>query len=184
MTLKCAHDEIQQLAADVAAMPIPGLMEVAAATMKAAESLAVVPAEGKTASEVKWQPPHNLALRPTAMGWSGWVFTLLPYFPTKRAFREDLNGIVIRPMWRMAAIFGPQKLKTATQRLADGPTIAATVDKELTWMEHRFGIEVPPDIRAGLVADSLRQARLRWGVPPSRIRDRLIPLDGAMPRDL
>jgi len=34
------------------------------------------------------------------------------------------------------------------------------------------------------VADSLDQARRRWGVPSTRTQDRLIPLDGALPRDL
>ena len=106
---------------------------------------------------------------------------MLPYFPAKRAYREDLNGIVIRPMWRLAATL---KDELEVRAIEGGPTIAATVDKELSWMEHQFGIEIPADIRASLVADSLDQARRRWGVPSTRTQDRLIPLDGALPRDL
>ena len=185
MTPRRAHDEIQQLAVDVAAFPLPGLIEAAAKTIQAAEALAVSPGrDNKTAAEdSKWEPPHNLALRLSSTGWGFWTFTVLPYFPVKRAYREDLNGIVIRPMWRLASTL-KDELKVASQQLTTVPAIATTVDKELSWMEHRFGIEIPADIRASLVADSLDQARRRWGVPSTRIRERLIPLDGAMPRDL
>jgi hypothetical protein len=187
MTPRRVHDEIQQLAVDVAAFPLPGLIEVAAATVKVAEDIAASPGKGRSAAKGlvgNWDPPHNRTIQASVLGRSYWVFTILPYFPVKRAYREDLNSIVIRPTWRLASVVEGEVTKEAFEQIRQGPTIATTVDKELSWMEHRFGIEIPADIRASLVADSLTQARRRWGVPPTRIRDRLIPLDGALPRDL
>ena len=183
MTPKRAYDEIQRLAVDVASFPLPGTTEAAASTLRVAEILTNADDSiKKTAS--RWSPPYNFAIRPTTMGCGLWTFTILPYFPVRRAYREDLNGVVVRPMWRLMRTLEPEGVKTAAKRLQGGPTIAATVDKELTWIERQFDIKIPADIRAGFVANSLDQARRRWGISSSRIRDRLIPLDGAMPRDL
>lgn len=193
--MRHVYDGIQQIATDIAAFPVPGVTEAAAHAMRVAEVLAGVPGRVKIATEGLepfeapvgwWVPPHNLAMRTSVMGPSLWVFTLLPHFPVRRAYREDLNGIVIRPVWRLASVFEPteENVKRAAHQLQSGPTVSATVDKELTWMEHRFDIEIPKSIRAGLVANSLDQAQRRWAVDQSQIRDRLIPLDGALPRDL
>lgn len=184
--MRQVYDEVQKLAVELASF---GDHEAGAGMLRLAEVLATTPGVDKTASAIEglealerggwWLPPHNLVMKHSALGTGVWTFTLLPYFPIKRAYREDLNGIVIRPAWR---------LLTTTSRVASEdfpryPTISTTVDKELSWLEKQFSIEVPTDIRAVLVAASLDQARRRWGADPTRIKDRLIPLDGALPRD-
>jgi len=185
--MRSTYDAVHKLAVELATF---GDTEGGASLLRLAEALAAAPGKDKTASVVEglepigqgswWTPPHNLVLKASAMGgWGLWTFTVLPYFPVKRAYREDLNSIVLRPAWRLLA--------TTTRVAFDGipkyPTISATVDKEVGWLERQFSIEVPRDIRAVLVAASLDQARRRWGADATRIKDRLIPLDGALPRD-
>jgi hypothetical protein len=186
--MRQVYDETQKLAVELASF---GDHEAGAGMLRLAEVLAFAAKADKQASTLEgleplgsggsWAPPHNLVAKFSARGFGLWTFSILPYFPVKRAYREDLNSIVIRPAWR------PMPLEVNTRHASEAfpkyPTISTTVDKELSWLEKQFSIEVPADIRAVLVAASLDQARQRWGADPTRIKDRLIPLDGALPRD-
>jgi len=136
-----------------------------------------------------WSSPQNMAINRAMVAWNFWRFTILPMFPAKRAYREDLNGIVIRPAWRPVS---DQNVALMTLELAEklvghvksSPTLQATVEKELSWIERTFGIKVPAGVRASLAKDSLKAAKRRWNANQLRLKDRLIPLDGGKPRDL
>jgi len=194
MTLKQVYAEIQETAKVMASL---GEYDLAAKTMQVMEALGTQTLS-KTASKIEgldplgstgwWLKPHNLVLASSGLGWNLWTFTILPYFPTKRAARLDLNGIVIRPIWRVSR-FGPDALTPEHVRdtralIEKFPSVTTTVSRELSWIEHEFDVEVPQNIRDTLVAASMRQAQSRWGTPHWRVADRLIPLDGAMPRDV
>jgi len=136
-----------------------------------------------------WDPPRNLAINRALMAWNFWQFTILPTFPAKRAYREDLDGIVIRPTWRPAS---DQDVRLMTLELAEklighvrsSPSIEATVTKELAWIETKFGIKIPGSIKSTLGKNALATAKRRWGANRLRLKDRFIPLDGSKPRDL
>jgi hypothetical protein len=194
-TLKHIYLDIQDTAKKIASL---GDFETAARAMQVTEALGAQTIVDKKASTIGglepigvsgwWSKPHNLVLASSKMGWSLWTFTILPYFPAKRAARLDLNGIVIRPVWRLSR-FGPssltpQQIENTVATIKEFPSIASIVSKELDWVEREFELEVPKGIRDTLVGASPRQAVARWGSPHWETIDRLIPLDGAMPRDL
>jgi hypothetical protein len=157
--------KIQKLAVDIAAFDA----DVGAEVLRLTEVLAFVSNVKTAAADFS----RNLVTN----GPNLWTFTILPYFPVKRAYREDINCLVIRPAWR--------PLEASLGKIASSyPTVATTVDRELSWMAQQFNIEIPQNIRTILVAHSQEQAEKRWGMDPLMIKERLIPLDGALPRDV
>ena len=140
-------------------------------------------------SHAWWSPPQNMAINRALMAWNFWRFTILPMFPAKRAYREDLNGIVIRPTWHPAS---DKDVRLMTLDLAEkllghvrsSSTIQATVDKELAWVETKFGVKIPSAIKSKLGKDALAAAKRRWSANRLRLKDRFIPLDGGKSRDL
>lgn len=145
-----------------------------------------------------WKPPHNLLLNRALMGYNLWVFTILPFGGAKRAYREDLNGLVIQPIWTSLSQgrtlgsldmsgFSHLDIDTAeklVQVINDADTISQTVAQELRAIETANGIKIPSTIEAVLMKDALPTAARRWGVDRLRVKKRLIPLDGSKPRDL
>ncbi len=135
-----------------------------------------------------WLPPHNLALNMALLNWNLWRFTILPLFPKKKAYREDLKGIVIHPSW----VPLKEDFKVLTLNLAERvvaamqqePTVQETVRKELDWIEREFSLQIPSTVRSQLEKETLVTARRRWGVDHLRLKNRLIPLDGSKARDL
>ena len=136
--MRQVYDEVQKLAVELASF---GDHETGAEMLRLSEVLAGAPGTNKTASTFEgleplerggwWLPPHNLIVKAAALGSTLWTFTLLPYFPLKRAYREDLNGIVVRPAWRLLATTS----RVASEAFPKYPTISTTVDKELSWLE-------------------------------------------------
>ena len=145
-----------------------------------------------------WMPPRNLALNFALRGPNLWAFTILPFEGQKRAYRTDLNGIVIRPIWipvgdgRAIGSMDMSGFSTLTLPHAENlikvfqkvETIPETVKKQLRLIEASHGIQIPSGVEASLVAESLKVAKRRWGVDRLRVKNRLIPLDGSEPRDL
>jgi hypothetical protein len=200
-SLKQIHQELGQLAERLAKHPSPGALEAAVGVLKAREGTHIASGvKGRLATRFEglepighgwWNPPQNWVIKQAADGFGIWTFTLLPYFPGRRAYREDLNGIVIRPVWRLAHFWQPAELVAAQTKEAghDGyclrthPTVEETTQRELDWLTKQ-GADIPEDLRERLVAGSLDQARRRWGTDSRKVKERLIPLDGAMARDL
>lgn len=145
-----------------------------------------------------WKPPHNLAVNFALMGANLWVFTILPLFWQKKAYREDLKGIVIHPIWTSVKEgrtlgnvdlggfreMNAQQVQALLGIFPKMPNIEQTVSKELAAIETHFGIQIPGDIQRTLIQESLKTAKRRWGVDRLRVKNRLIPLDGSKPRDL
>ena len=125
------------------------------------------------------------------MGYNFWRFSILPYFPKRKAYREDLAGIVIHPIWHPDTK-APDHLRTLDVEQAkkliayarQAPTVQETVRLELAWMETTFSIRIPEAIQGKILKDTLATAKRRWGVDRLRVKDRLLPLDGSAPRDL
>ena len=204
MKLYQARDDLQSLAEAT----LPWDQTLAIRLRTAAETLVALPkqageddAEAEVVSlfdaELKrfkegsgwWNTPNNLAINRALPAWNFWQFTILPMFPAKRAFREDLNGLVIRPYWRLASdrhveVMTPELARKLVAQVKDSPTVQATVEKELAWIEQQFSVQIPGDIKTRLATGSASVALGRWSVNRLRLKDRLIPLDGGRPRDL
>jgi len=145
-----------------------------------------------------WKPPHNLALNFALMGANFWTFTILPLFWQRKAYRKDLNGIVIHPIWTSVAngrTIGPKNMsgfseldmKTAqdvVSTIRRAESVQDSVRHELKAIETQFGIDIPTSIVSDLIQDSLKVAKRRWGVDRMKVKDRLIPFDGSPARDL
>lgn len=145
-----------------------------------------------------WKPPHNLALNFALMGANFWSFTILPFAWKRKAYRADLGGIVIQPIWssvddgRGVGVMDMSGFYNLTPEIAEkivsvitrAPTIHETVTKELKAIEQVFGIDIPNGVRSKLILEATKVAKRRWGVNRMRVKNRLIPLDGSKPRDL
>jgi hypothetical protein len=190
-----------ELAEQIATLDIPGTLRCAARVADVADHLhsLVGNAPGDTtrfeteleslAKGAWWVPGRNLVAHRGNAAWSFWSFTLLPLYASKTAYRDDLGGIVIRPLWRLAADQNAPEMTaklaaTAIENMRGWPTLEATARKELAWIETSFGIKIPESIVAGLVGVVDKQAHLRWGLNRLQLKDRLIPLDGALAREL
>lgn len=143
----------------------------------------------ETLKHAWWVPPHNLLLNQTMLGKCNlWVFTILPFFPQKKAYNKTHNGIVIHPTWKPTADEPMWLSEGIAKRIyvasKNSPTIQETVRKELSWIETQFQIRIPEEVEGKLVKTSLATAARRWGVDRLRIKDQLIPLDGSKPRNL
>jgi len=136
-----------------------------------------------------WMPPRNFLINQALMGYNFWQFTILPLFPQRMAYREDLAGIVIHPSWRPASDhlvrdLDPEIAQKLVTHARTASTVQETARQELDWIERTFSIRIPNDIQGKIVKDALPSAKRRWGVDHLRIKNRLIPLDGSAPRDL
>jgi protein-export SecD/SecF family membrane protein len=104
-----------------------------------------------------WDPPHNYLINMTLMGTLNcWVFTILPKFAAKTAYRPASGnlpeGLVIDPNWG-PDYGGPTKGETfdPTEKTLDilireaksMATVQHTVQHELKWVETKFGVEIP-----------------------------------------
>lgn len=208
MDLKQAHAELQQLAQEIARVPTDDALGLSGrlltSSMHLAEQVPEEEGDGEDAAvtyldtsaeklgkRAWWVPPRNFAINQALMGYNFWQFTILPYFPKQKAYREDLAGIVIHPIWRPVES-APDLLRTLDMDRAkklvayarQAMTIQETVRKELAWMETTFSIRIPEAVQSKLLKDSLATAKRRWGVDRLRVKDRLVPLDGSAPRDL
>lgn len=141
-----------------------------------------------------WVPPHNFMINRAMMEWNFWVFTILPFFPDKRAYRPAKNGkpegIVIHPIWdsvremrgiRMLTVPLAEKLIAHAKGL---PTVHDTVKEELRWIEEKFSISIPSGIVSRLVTEAPKIAARRMSVDRLRVKSTLVPLDGSKPIDL
>lgn len=193
--------EIRKLAEEIAALDIPGTLHCASRMAGIADHIQGLAApmgweDGAPFRNLEaigdsawWAPPRNLVAHKGRHGWGFWSFTILPLFANRCAFREDLNGIVIRPAWRLASDkrvgkMSPRLASSVADQMSRYPTLAETIGKEVAWIEGSFGVKVPDGITAGLLQDVEGQARRRWGMNKLKAKDRLIPFDGSKPRDL
>ncbi len=193
--------DILDLAQQIAKLDIPGTIRCAARVADVANHIQRISGEapGDTSrfeAELEslgkgawWSPGHNLAIHRGKEAWSFWSFTLLPSFATKRAYRDDLGGIVIRPTWRLAADrqaleMASKTASTLIENMRAWPTLKETIHREVSWINDTFGVRIPDIITTKLVEGVDEQAQRRWGVNRLRVPERLIPLDGAAPRDL
>lgn len=207
MSLKEIQSNLAKVAQHIASLP--GSLEGASRVLNVSDELAYIPKVSAEEDDEErlgmeylqdhlepfkkgsalWLPPHNLCLNRALMGWNLWVFTILPHFPKKKAYRSDLNGIVIRPSWTSLPNkdFSAVDLKLAERLVSvmqKATTVQETIRKEMDWIEREFKIEIPSAIRSRMEKECLTMARRRWGVDLLRLKDRLIPLDGSKPRDL
>ena len=210
MDLKQAHAELSDLAQQLAQVPIPEALELSHQILVTAKVLAeqapvrVAQEESEDAAveifldtELErfpkdaawWLPPHNIALNQTLLGgYNLWRFSILPHFPKRSAYREDLQGIVIHPIWQpldnRTMDVTADVAKRILAAMHSGPTVQEDVRKELAWMETQFSLRIPEAIQAKLIKDALPTARRRWGINRLRVKNRLVPLDGSKPYDL
>ncbi len=191
---------ITKLAQDMVSLDVPGASGCASRIIDVADHLRSLSAKEEAeplwfgggvepfGANAWWVPPRNLVAHKGCGGWSFWSFTLLPSFAVKRAFREDLGGIVIRPAWRPSDKDVPDmSVRLAcdiSQKMEEFPTLSETVYREMAWIEDTFGVKVPNRIVSGFVRAVDKQARETWGASRLEIRERLVPLDGGPSRDI
>lgn len=145
-----------------------------------------------------WDPPHNYLINMTLMGTLNcWVFTILPKFAAKTAYRPASGnlpeGLVIDPNWG-PDYGGPTKGETfdPTEKTLDilireaksMATVQHTVQHELKWVETKFGVEIPAKIQSDLVQGALKVATRRWGVNRLTQKKILVPFDGSKSQEL
>jgi hypothetical protein len=147
-----------------------------------------------------WKPPHNLLVNQALMGINLWRFRLFSgYGGIARAFRKDKNALIIKPGWssvddgrRIGSMnasgftqIDPETAEKLVKLVAAQPTIEDTVREELAAIEKQFGIEIPSNVKAGLIGSAVKVAGQKWGLSSStRGKDRAVPLDGSKPYDL
>lgn len=138
-----------------------------------------------------WKPPHNMAINFAIFGTNLWYFTLLPLFWQKRAYRSDLGGIVIHPIWApfengeyRHGELTERNIGKVLQLIEKQGTVQDSIKRELRLLEQFFKIQIPPGIEQNLLKDSLKVAKRRWGVDRMKIKNTLVPLDGGKPRNL
>lgn len=137
-----------------------------------------------------WDPPHNFLINMTLMGsLNAWVFTLLPMFASKSAYRPKTDrlpeGLVIDPNWTTHP--GMKDSLPATEKVVDimlreaksAPTLQQTAQHELNWVESKFGVQIPSGVQSALISDVLKVAERRWGVDRLRRKKILVPFDGS-----
>lgn len=210
MDLKQAHAELRDIARELSNVPLPEALDLSGRVLSASLHLANLgPEDGEEEADPEkaatayldteaepfpkkrgwWLPPRNFGLNQALMGYNFWRFTILPLFPKKRAYNEQLQGIVIHPIWTPAADqlirdFDLETAKKVVGLMRKSPTVQDDVRHELAWMEREFSIRIPEAIQAKILKDALTMAKRRWGVDRLRVKDQLIPLDGSAPRDL
>lgn len=208
MELKQAQAEVLELAEKMAQVEVPDALDLSARLLASSVHLAEQPSSEEQDPEAVavayfdseleqfpkgrawWLPPRDCVINQAAMGYNLWRFTILPFYPKKRAYSEAQAGIVIHPIWvpvKNDHLIRTVDLDTAKQMVAvvrKAPTIQDTVRQELAWIEREFSIRIPEGIQSQILKDALPTARRRWSVDRLRVKDRLIPLDGSAPRDL
>ena len=145
-----------------------------------------------------WKPPHNVVVNFSLKGANLWTFSVLPMFWQNMGYQANLGGIVIKPAWNPAGKGNTLGISQsdghhlltqdwATKILRSIPqvmTVSEAVKLDLRKLENHFKIEIPETIKAPLIKDALVMAKRRWGANMTKIKHRLIPLDGSRPRDL
>jgi hypothetical protein len=205
MDLKQAHAELSGIAQELA--HLPGAHDLSGQVLASSfhlaeqsegeetdpgsEAIAYLDAEMERLPKKAawWLPPRNFLINQALLGYNFWRFTVLPLFPKKTAYREDLAGFVIHPTWRPASDqfvrdLDPQLAQKLVGHARQAATIQETVRLELAWIEREFSIRIPEDLQGKVIKDALPTAKRRWGVDRLRIKNRLIPLDGSAPQDL
>lgn len=207
MHLKQTVSGLRDLAASLANLAVDGSLDLSgralAASLRLAEMAPEVkededPAEAMFLENLEtlpksgrawWLPPHNLIVNQTLLGgYNLWRFTILPFFPKKKAYSETLAGIVIHPAWLSMNDSTYDGTRDFAERIVSAakkaPTVQEAARAELAWIEREFSIRIPESVQGAIIKDALPTAKRRWGVDRLRIKDRLIPLDGSPPRDL
>jgi len=143
-----------------------------------------------------WLPAHNLGINePLTRGLNLWVFSILPTFPEKKAYipegtdpQSEPAGIVIRPMWhpypgnkgddvdRTEA-----NARTLLKMAQQAEPVGQSVQKQLKWIESKFGIKIPNSIKAKISREAPKMAARRWSVNRVKTNDTFVPLDGRKP---
>lgn len=138
-----------------------------------------------------WSPPNNYVVNGALMNLNGWIFTILPFHAGKTAYRPASGrfpeGIVIDPNWAPDGKDGPWsgKMAEAFAKYAKAqPNVQETVRRELADIERHFKVQIPDNVKAKLVGESLKVAKRRWGVDRLRRRKILVPFDGSKPVEL
>lgn len=193
--------DILDLAQQIADLDIPGTLRCAATVADIADHFQKMAGEAPgdvTLFETElrplgkgawWCPGRNLVAHRGRTAWSFWSFTLLPPFASKRAYRDDLGGLVVRPVWRLATDRLVPELtskvaSTTIEQMRAWPTLEETGRRELAWIEGTFGVLIPEGTKTTLLRVVDGQAHLRWRLNRLEVKDKLIPLDGGAARDL
>lgn len=207
MDSKQAHAEMVEIARELS--HLPGALDLSSRMLEASIHLAELPGDDEPDTDPEkeavayldaemetlpkssawWLPPRNFAINQALGGYNMWQFTILPFFPKKTAYRSDLQGIVIHPVWRPVKDldFGTLDMGIAKKLVAyarQASTVQETARKELEWIEREFSIRIPEAIVGKIVKDVLPTAKRRWKVDRMRVKDELFPLDGSPPRNL
>lgn len=146
-----------------------------------------------------WDPPHNFVINSALMGLNTWQFSILPMFAERMAYRPanpergTPEGIVIDPSWNPAQNDPTRgdtvdhSVKNAEALMKYGKSqrsVGETVSLELNWVEKKFGVQIPNDIRGTLVRDAPKVASRRWGIDRLRRKKILVPFDGSKTQEL
>lgn len=136
-----------------------------------------------------WDPPKNIAINSALMGINLWKFSLLPFRPSRGAYRvaegKLPEGIIIHPNWHpLNDKTYPDDTIEIVQKMIEmvkgfGVTLQDTVASELKWIETKFGVKVPATIEAKLKLEILKIATRRWSTNRLKTKDTLIPFDGS-----
>lgn len=151
-----------------------------------------------------WDPPHNYCINSALMGLNTWQFHILPRMrvplhypsgvPAADGAKPEPDGIIIDPSWWPTTSGDPTKGDTVDHsvkvaeilaKFAKGQqTVQQTVKNELTWLEGKYGVKIPPAIEATLIKDALKVATRRWGVNRLRSKKILVPFDGSKAQEM
>jgi len=143
-----------------------------------------------------WIPDHNLAINfPLLRGFNLWYYTILPLFPAKKAYlpagadpNGEPEGIVIHPGWHPFKNDYPEVRFDLAQKVLDfakkAETVQAQTMQDFHWIESKFGIKIPSEIKTKYVSKAPDIAARRWAVDHLRIRDTFVPFDGRKPVDV
>jgi hypothetical protein len=153
-----------------------------------------------------WDPPHNYCINSALMGLNTWQFHILPrmrqplhYPPSLGMSKEETDnlqpdGIIIDPGWWPTTSSDPTngdtvdhsvKVAEILAKFAKGqPSVQQTVKNELTWLEGKYKVMIPPAIEASLIKDALKVATRRWGVNRLRTKKILVPFDGSKAQEM